>query len=228
VIDPSSLDHVALWVADRDELASFLCEHLGMHVIERTDSFTLVGVDARRGKLTLFAAEGPREPGVLERVVLRTSDLERAVTALPDSIPPERTADGVVAFGGPQGVGLGLASSETGPDYDLDHVVLRVPDPERTAHGLSELGFARRDGRLAVADRHLRLEEGAASAAERPLLNHLALLIESAAELEAEARRRGLEVDNVVDAPNTLAVFLWGPDRIKLEYVEHKPGFSLK
>jgi len=31
----------------------------------------------------------------------------------------------------------------------------------------------------------------------------------------------------VVDAPNTLAVFLWGPDRVKLEFVEHKPGFSL-
>jgi catechol 2,3-dioxygenase-like lactoylglutathione lyase family enzyme len=227
VINPSSLDHVALWVADRDELASFLCDHLGMHVIERTDSFTLVGVDARRGKLTLFAAEGPREPGVLERVVLRTSDLERAVAALPESIHAERKADGVVAFGGPQALGLGLASSNSGPDYDLDHVVLRVPDPERTARGLSELGFARRDGRLAVADRHVRVEGGAAPASERPLLNHLALLIESAAELEAEARRRGLEVDNVVDAPNTLAVFLWGPDRIKLEYVEHKPGFAL-
>ena len=32
--------------------------HLGMHVIERTDDFTLVGADARRFKLTLFAAEG--------------------------------------------------------------------------------------------------------------------------------------------------------------------------
>ena len=42
-----------------------------MHEIERTDTFTLVGADARRGKLTLFDAEGPREPGALERVVLR-------------------------------------------------------------------------------------------------------------------------------------------------------------
>jgi catechol 2,3-dioxygenase-like lactoylglutathione lyase family enzyme len=30
-----ALDHVALWVADRDELALFACDHLGMHVIER-------------------------------------------------------------------------------------------------------------------------------------------------------------------------------------------------
>ena len=36
-----------------------------MHVIERTDAFTLVGADARRGKLTLFDAEGPRDPGAL-------------------------------------------------------------------------------------------------------------------------------------------------------------------
>ena len=27
--------------------------------------------------------------------------------------------------------------------------------------------------------------------------------------------------------PWPLAVFIWGPERIKLEYVEHKPGFSL-
>jgi len=31
----------------------------------------------------------------------------------------------------------------------------------------------------------------------------------------------------VVDAANTRALFVWGPDRVKLEYVEHKPSFSL-
>ena len=39
--------------------------------VDRTDTFTLVGGDARRGKLTLFAAEAPRERGVLERIVVR-------------------------------------------------------------------------------------------------------------------------------------------------------------
>ena len=29
-----------------------------MHVVDRTDAFTLVGSDARRGKLTLFARRG--------------------------------------------------------------------------------------------------------------------------------------------------------------------------
>ena len=35
-------------------------------------------------------------------------------------------------------------------------------------------------------------------------------------------------VESVVDAANTLAVFVWGPDRVRVEYVEHKPSFSLQ
>ena len=38
----------------------------------------------------------------------------------------------------------------------------------------------------------------------------------------------GAEVADVVDAENTFAVFVWGPDRVKLEYVEHKASFSLR
>ena len=56
---PKILDHVALWVADRDPITDFVTERLTMHVIEKTDKFTLVGTNARRGKLTLFDAEGP-------------------------------------------------------------------------------------------------------------------------------------------------------------------------
>ena len=58
-------------------------------------------------------------------------------------------------------------------------------------------------------------------------MNHLAVLVESAEEHIAEARERGLEIDNIVDAANTYAVFVWGPERVKVEYVEHKPTFSL-
>jgi catechol 2,3-dioxygenase-like lactoylglutathione lyase family enzyme len=226
-IRPHSLDHVALWVADRDHLAGFLCNHLGMHVIERTDSFTLVGVDAKLGKLTLFAAEGPREPGVLERVTLRVGDLDAALAGLPQEAGARRTGARTAELDAPGGLPLGLVGSDGGVDFDLDHVVLRVPDPERARDELAGLGFARRDGRLVVADRSLRLEPGGVTEVGRPLLNHLALLVESAEQLQAAAERRGLEVADVVDAPNTFAVFLWGPDRIKLEYVEHKPGFAL-
>ena len=211
---------------DRDAVADFAGERLGMHVIERTDAFTLVGADARRGKLTLFAAEGPREPGVLERVVLRVNDLDAALAAMPDRLAVRRRGD-VATFEGPEGLGLGLVRAGTDLDYDLDHVVLRVPDPGGTAEALDAFGFARRDGRATVADKHLRLERGDVREGERPLLNHLALLVESANAVERAARDRGIEIDDIKDAPNTLAVFLRGPDRIRIEYVEHKPSFSL-
>ena len=228
-ISPNSLDHVALWVSQRDAIADFACDYLGMHVIEKTDDFTLVGADARRGKLTLFDAEGPREQGPLERVVLRVHDLDSALDALPEDVQVER--DGELAkFDAPEGLGIGLvaANGAPGPEYDLDHVILRVPDPDTTARELAELGFDHNgNGRLTIADKDVRLERGDTSEGERPLLNHIAVLVDSAGEVQDEAERRGIEIDKFVDAPNTLAVFLWGPDRIKLEYVEHKPGFAL-
>jgi catechol 2,3-dioxygenase-like lactoylglutathione lyase family enzyme len=224
----NALDHVALWVADRDTLADFACRHLGMHVIDRTDDFTLVGSDARRGKLTLFAADGPREPGVLERVVLRVSDLDKALAALRDGLPVDRS-DGVATFTGPEGLGLGLTQPESvDVEYDIDHVVLRVPRPDTTRDALAELGLARdRGARLVVGDKSVVLTEADVREGARPLLNHIALLVDSGQEQLDEAKRRGIEVAEVRDAANTFAVFVWGPDRIKLEYVEHKPTFSL-
>ena len=224
----NALDHVALWVADRDTLADFACRHLGMHVIERTDDFTLVGADARRGKLTLFAADGPREAGVLERVVLRVSDLEQALAALPTDLALDR-ANGIASFAGPEGLGLGLTQlQKVDVEYDIDHVVLRVPRPAGTRDELAELGLARGgDSRLLVGDKAVVLSKADVNEGERPLLNHIALLVDSGQAQLDEAKRRGIEVAEVRDAANTFAVFVWGPDRVKLEYVEHKPSFSL-
>jgi catechol 2,3-dioxygenase-like lactoylglutathione lyase family enzyme len=224
---PETLDHVALWVGDRDALADFLVDRLGMHVIERTDNFTLVGADARRGKLTLFAAEGDREPGVLARIGLRVFDLEEALAELPPDVAVERPTPGRAAFRAPEGLPLALVEAEGGVAYDLDHVAFTVADPERTFAELAELGFEPDDGRLRVGEAHVELERGDVEVSERPLLNHLGLKVDSADEHIKEAERRGLEIADVVDAPNTYAVFVWGPDGIKLEYVEHKPSFSL-
>ena len=135
---PTSLDHVALWVDDREPLATFLCDHLGMHVIEETDTFTLVGIDAKLGKLTLFDAEGPRQRGALERIVLRVGELESVLASLP--FETTRRADGVAAFEAPAGVPLGLVEA-AGPDFDLDHVVLGLYDPEAAARELAEHGL---------------------------------------------------------------------------------------
>ena len=224
---PTSLDHVALWVADRDAISDLVCDHLGMHVIERTEKFTLVGADARRGKLTLFSAEGPREPGALVATILRVNDLEAAVAALPEAIELERRDDGVVLFDAPEGFKLGLVQRETDLDYDLDHVVVRVEDAGAAAAAYEQLGFERDGHRAVVAGKWITFEGGGSPEGDRPLLNHLAVLCDSAEAVERQARAVGVDVADVVDAPNTLAVFVWTPSRVKLEYVEHKPSFSL-
>jgi catechol 2,3-dioxygenase-like lactoylglutathione lyase family enzyme len=221
-IRPSSLDHVALWTDARKPLADFACDRLGMHVIEETDTFTLVGVDAKLGKLTLFDAEGPRERGSLERIALRVGDLDAAL----EGLPAEVADDGVASFDGPGGVPLALVERD-GVDFDLDHVVLRMPDRDDALSALESMGFDRCDGGLAVADRELRVVEGEIAEGQRPLLNHIALLVDSAGEVQRDAEQRGVEVDDVKDAPNTFAVFLRGPSGVRIEYVEHKPGFAL-
>jgi catechol 2,3-dioxygenase-like lactoylglutathione lyase family enzyme len=224
-IHPTSLDHVALWVDRRQELADFLCDHLGMHVIEETDTFTLVGVDARLGKLTLFDAEGPRERGSLEQIGLRVGSIGAAVAGLPQTAGVRRS-EGWATLEAPNGLAIVLVE-RGGIDFDLDHVVLRLPDREAALAGFEEMGFERRNGALAVADRELRIVEGESADGERPLLNHIALLVDSAGDVQREAERRGVEVDDVKDAPNTFAVFLRGPAGVRIEYVEHKPGFAL-
>jgi catechol 2,3-dioxygenase-like lactoylglutathione lyase family enzyme len=223
---PNAFDHVALWVSERDAIAQFTYDHLGMHEIERTDTFTLVGADAKRGKLTLFDADGPREQGALERIVWRVSDLDAALEQLPGDIEVERDGDTGV-FDCPEGVRFGLIERQTDLEYDLDHVLLSLPDPDTAAEQFERLGFERRNGGVAVEDKEVRLTGGGDGEGDKPLLNHLALLVDSAGEIEREARDLGIEIADIKDAANTLAVFVWGPDSVKVEYVEHKPGFSL-
>jgi catechol 2,3-dioxygenase-like lactoylglutathione lyase family enzyme len=212
MVSPRTLDHVALWVSERDAIAEACIRELGMHEIERTDAFTLVGADARRGKLTLFDADAPRERGVIEHVAFRvpggSGELE-----LPD--------------------GLVLVAVDA-DEADLDHVALRSRDPESVAAEYERLGFRPAGpGRLEIGGALLELSEGDPGTSERPLLNHLGLLVDSAEEHRAEAEDAGIEIADFVDAPNTVAVFVWGPDhgsgqRVKIEYVEHKPTFALR
>ena len=214
-MNPTRLDHVAYWLENRDEVADFCVAHLGMHVIDRTDAFTLIGSDARRGKLTLFEADGPRERGALKHVALRVSKL------------PEETSFQIGE------VRLELVEAATDVEYDLDHVALFSASPEETAEAYLSLGFSRAAPgpsgcpRVEVGGAYVEFHEGDPGDPEKPLLNHIAVLVESTDESIAAANDLGVEIDNVVDAPNTYAVFVWGPERVRVEYVEHKPTFSL-
>ena len=215
------LDHIALWVEDRDAIADFALAHLGMHVIERTDKFTLIGSHARHGKLTLFGAEPGREAGALAEIGLRVTSLEHAAGALP--------AGHEERFEICDGLWIRLVEAETEVEYDLHHVALHTADPDSAAAQWEALGMTPADdGRLEVAGAYVELWPGDPGEPERPLLNHLGVLVDSAEEWRARAEAAGAEVADVVDAPNTYAVFVWGPERVKLEYVEHKPGFSLE
>jgi catechol 2,3-dioxygenase-like lactoylglutathione lyase family enzyme len=219
-MQPKTLDHVAFWVVDREPIAAYLERHLGMHVIAREAAFTLMGADARRGKLTLFDAEGPREPGALVHVGLRVSDLAAARSELPAGTPE--------VFDIGEGVRITLVEASTDVEYDLDHVALRTRSPEATAREYARYGFAPAGPtQVEVGGAFVELHEGDPGEPERPLLNHLAVLVDSADEVVAAAGDLGIEVESVVDAANTYATFLQGPDRVRIEYVEHKPTFSL-
>jgi hypothetical protein len=214
---PKTLDHIALWVAERDAVSDALLGEFDMHVIERTDRFTLIGHDARRGKLTLFDAEGPRERGALKHVALRVSS----------------PSDGAQVVDAGEGLEVRLVEGETESEYDLDHVALFSADPEATAREYERYGFrpaaasAEGNPRVEVGGAYVEFHPGDPGAPERPLLNHLAVLVDSAEEHKNEAEQAGIEVADYVDAANTLAVFVWLPEHVKLEYVEHKPTFSL-
>jgi glyoxalase/bleomycin resistance protein/dioxygenase superfamily protein len=230
---PNTLDHVAYWLDDRERIADFVTSHLGMHVIEQTDKFTLVGRDALKGKLTLFDAEGPRERGALKHVALRVNDLDAALGEIPEELPVEGENGGAYFdLGG--GITLGLVEGETETEYDLDHVALYSAEPEATAVQYRDYGFEPAEPgtsgapRVEIAGAFVEFHEGEPGNPERPLLNHLAVLVDSAEEHQQEAIEREIEVQDFVDAPNTLAVFVWLPERVRLEYVEHKATFALK
>jgi len=132
-----------------------------------------------------------------------------------------------------EGLRLGLVEAPTDVDYDLDHVALWSSSPEETAQAYRRLGFEEAPAgpsgapRVEVGGAFVEFHDGEPGDPEKPLLNHLAVKVESAEEHIAEAKELGIEIADIVDAANTYAVFVWGPERVKVEYVEHKPSFSL-
>ena len=181
------------------------------------DAFTLVGADARRGKLTLFAADRPASAARCARRPAgerhrrrrggRTSWLRRPRRPRSSRRRPTSTTTST--------------TSPSGRAHPADRRA--VPRSRLRAASPGPGG----EPRVEVGGAYVEFHEGDPGDPEQPLLNHLAVLVDSADDTLDTARERGIEVADVVDAANTKAVFVWGPERVKIEYVEHKPTFSL-
>jgi catechol 2,3-dioxygenase-like lactoylglutathione lyase family enzyme len=225
------LDHIALYMGDRAAAAEFLTSHLGFHVVDHTDRYTLVGAGGRIGKLTLFDApdDSIPSPGVIERINIRVTDPESAAAKLPPETDAE-SRDGCYFFTGPEGLPFALVPGDGEfTDYDLEGFVLRSTDPEASARGFLDMGFAPGEDAATVTagEYRLHLANSAPDTSKQSMLFHIGCLVDSADEHRREAEEQGLEVQNFVEGPNTLAVFVRGPEDVSVEYVEHKPTFSL-
>ena len=220
------LDHIALYMSDRDEAARFLTTHLGVHVVDHTDRYTLVGAGGRLGKLTLFdAPQGSTpSPGEIERITIRVANPEAAATKLPQDA---EVRDGGYFFTGPEGLPLALVPGEGEfVDYDLEGFVLRSGSPEESARVFVEMGFApENDATVKAGEYRIRLTDSAPDGGG--MLFHVGCLVDSAEDHRREAEEQGFEIQDFVEGPNTLAVFVRGPEGVSVEYVEHKPTFSL-
>lgn len=215
---PSALDHVALYVSDPAETAARILAQLPFRVIEETDEFVLLGRDPQLGKLTLFAApeDGAREPGVLRSIGIGI---------------PCGTVERTVEL--QDGLRLELLPSDPEGEVEVVCVTLGSPDPAASARGWLELGFEPapkgRDGalRVKVGGQHLELVHGSPRETGRPLLNHLGVRVESFDDVRRAAESEQQAISRVVDAENSRALFVRGPDGVELEYIEHKPSFAL-
>ena len=124
-----------------------------------------------------------------------------------------------------------LVEAPTDVEYDLDHVTLCSPDPDpRGARSTSGYGFAAAPRRDSRRGRRRRSSSSSRAGRSRPSgrsSTTSAVLVDSAEGHRREAERLGIEVEQFVDAANTFAVFLRGPDGVRIEYVEQKPTFAL-
>jgi catechol-2,3-dioxygenase len=91
------------------------------------------------------------------------------------------------------------------------------------------MGFASGDDATTVnaGEYRLRLVPRASGGASQSMLFHLGCLVDSAEDHRRQAEEQGLEIQDFVEGPNTVAVFVRGPEGVSVEYIEHKPTFSL-
>lgn len=214
-MNPTRLDHVALYVSDPQRSASALLARLPLRILEETDEFVLVGRRPELGKLTFFAAPEPREAGSLVRIGI----------AIPCAMASSRVDLG-------EDLTVELVPGPRDGEVDLDHVALRVPDPDASARAWLDLGFQRAERvgpieRVRLGDAFVELHPGSPQPSRQPLLNHVGLLVESIEEARSGVAEAGLAIQRAVDAENSRALFVSGPDGVEVELIEHRPSFAL-
>jgi len=219
-VDLLGLDHVALALEDPEAMAAYLCEYVGMRELSRGDGVIVVGAAGERGaRLELLQADGPREAGALARLVLRVSDLRRAVAALPEDTEVDDDDPEVVRFTAPEGLRIDFTWMIAGIiDYDLDDVVLHVADSEDVRVALAEVGCVPRGDALHIGDKGITLEE-LSRPTDRPLLDHVAVRVNSIEAVEAQARARGLQVHEQT-GDDAFSILIPGPEKLRLDFVE--------
>jgi catechol 2,3-dioxygenase-like lactoylglutathione lyase family enzyme len=225
------LDHIALYMDDRGAAAEFLISYLGFHVVDHTERYTLVGAGGRIGKLTLFdAPKGTApSPGPIESINIRVAAPEAAASRLPNEANV-RVQAGRHLFDGPEGLPLTLVPGEGEfTDYDLEGLNLRSGNPEEATRDFVKMGFAPGEeaNTVKAGQYRLRLVPSTPSRDAQGMLYHLGCLVDSAQDHRREAEEQGFDIQDFVEGPNTLAVFVQGPENVSVEYVEHKPTFSL-
>lgn len=220
------LDHVAIHVADRDGFAQEVIDRFDMHVIERTDRFTLIGANAEHGKLTLLDKVDDTSPDPAPNRIVSLVLAESAGTS---GKPPVTLSGGLVVTFAPLD-DLGPEWIDT-PRHALVGLMLRTIDPPLAAatletqhdmhvgavspdHAVLDVGEASPEGRITLSRERWNDEQAPS------MLDHIGIRVPDAATWRERAQERELEVVKWVDAPHSRAVFVSGPDHLLIEYVE--------
>jgi len=159
----------------------------GMHVIDRTDRFTLLGADARRGKLTLFAAKAR---GIAARS--STSPSALSISARPSPSCPTGSTSSVrararrISTSVPKVCASVSSRRRRASTTNFDPRRAALGQPRRRPRpSTGHFGFAPAPPgaagvpRVGVGGAFVEFHAGEPGTPDRPLLNHLAVLVES-------------------------------------------------
>jgi hypothetical protein len=194
-----------------------------MEVIEKTDRFTLIGPSFSHGKITLLdstSSERPRADQLFSIQLAESKGVEHAPVTLECGVVITTTPFDVLGIDDPEfprhavvGVSLRcvdppIAAARFAAEHDM------AVDSVRPDVAVVDVGQGTADGRIVLLRE--RAEPG-----DEPVLDHIGIRVGNAAARRDQIAERDIEVLRWVEAPNSNAAFVSGPDGVVLEYVEH-------